>query len=324
MGWPDHSVCGGKCSSSNSAQNPVQAGRDGAWAIAASLSRTQCGGMPAQAVLAARVLGTCQETQDNEQTPNECRDACTLGAAGACSGNSREGPCSRSLPRHVAGGSGTAPSPSSAAGPGQPPGTAGCAGYARGHDSRNKRIWSCLTAATRCLRREAQFPAPRCPRSPTSGCTARSILRLLSTTAIPTADTLALHPAVPQLAKLPGARHDGLHAGCSPRSGSQASSTIAPLAPPGPAARTGVDSPAQPTPAPRADRAVPVDGTETRVCYREAVLPLAGTHRDFAGARRGPAHSHWALCPRAAARRREGGRGVPARVEEAELGSLSA
>lgn len=98
MGWPDHSVCGGKCSSSNSAQNPVQAGRDGARAIAASLSRTQCGGMPAQAVLAARVLGTRQETQDNEKTPNQCRDACTLGAAGACSGNSREGPGSRSLP----------------------------------------------------------------------------------------------------------------------------------------------------------------------------------------------------------------------------------
>ncbi|KAM9644383.1 uncharacterized protein ACIBXB_012799 [Morphnus guianensis] len=91
----------------------------------------------------------------------------------------------------------------------------------------------------------------------------------------------------------------------------------------GPAARTGVDSPAQPTPAPRADRAVPLDGTETRVRYREAVLPLAGTHRDFAGARQGPARSHWAACPRAAARRREGGLGVPARVEEAELGSLS-
>ena len=52
-GRPDHSICGGKYSSSNRAQNPARVGGDGALAIAASPSQTWRGVTPVRAGPAA-------------------------------------------------------------------------------------------------------------------------------------------------------------------------------------------------------------------------------------------------------------------------------
>lgn len=139
--------------SSNCAQTPAWAGRE------------RSPGYRCQPVADTMRHRVCTAPGDvpmdtrQEQNPQTTADAHALGTACACSGSSRSGPCGH----HP----GTSGCPQSSHQPqlSRWPGTATRHSSVLGHDNQNERIWSRLTAVTRCLGRGAQVPAPpQCPQ----------------------------------------------------------------------------------------------------------------------------------------------------------------